>query len=490
VIRHASDCPDVDGLLAAIGPGLASPGVRRRDVVLVTGPRLAGSSGVVAAMRERLPRVTFVERADLAPDDAPTVVVFVVSAAGALTESDCALLDAAATHTDAVIGVVSKVDLHRNWRNVLTIDRETLTRHASRYRRMPWVPTAAAPGSGDPRVEDLAAALGQRLVDPGIARRNRLRAWESRLQVIASRHDRDSEDAPRRARIAALHAQRDTLLRQRRLSKSERTTTLRSQTQRARVVLSYFARNRCASVRLQLQQDVRRLARRSLPEFEGDARRRIEEVLAEVNERATAQLADVVAVLGLAVDPTEPAGLPHVDIGAPPLKTRRLETQLMILLGGGFGSGVALTLSRLLTGLARERTVAGVVACVAIGLAVAVWVVGTRGLLADRGVLDRWASEATTSLRLAGDQLIATRVLAAESALAATVGEADEAEGARVREQVSVIDTELREHAVAAKRAAALGSRELATLRAALDAVRAELGDQGATERSSRPTHA
>jgi hypothetical protein len=38
-------------------------------------------------------------------------------------------------------------------------------------------------------------------------------------------------------------------LRQRRLSKSERTIALRSQTQQARVQLSYYARNRCASVR-------------------------------------------------------------------------------------------------------------------------------------------------------------------------------------------------------------------------------------------------
>lgn len=489
MIRRASDT-DVDALVAAVGPGLASPDVRRRDVVLVTGPRLGGSSGVVAAMREALPQVTFVERADLAPDEAPTAVVFVVSAAGALTESDCVLLDAAATHTDAVIGVVAKIDLHRNWRNMLNLDRETLAAHASRYRRMPWVAAAAAPGSGDPRVEDVVAAIGQHLVDPGAARRNRLRAWESRLQAIARCRGRDIEGAPRRARIAALRAQRDRLLRQRRLSKSERTTALRSQTQQARVVLSYFARNRCASVRFQLQQEARRLARRRLPEFEGSARRRIEEMLAEVDEETIAHLAGVAAVLGLAVDPTEPAALPHVDIGAPPLKTRRLETQLMMLLGGGFGSGVAVTLSRLLTGLARERTVAGIVACAAIGLAVAVWVVGTRGLLADRGVLDRWASEATTSLRLAVEQLVATRVLAAESALAATVGEADEAESARVREQVSVIDSELREHAVAARRAAAPGSQEMATLRAALDAVRAELGQRGAAGSSPRPTRA
>jgi hypothetical protein len=91
--------------------------------VLVTGPWLAGVSGVVAALRDRLPEHAFVESTDLLAGEAPTAVVFVVSAAAALTESDCALLDAATADTDVVIGVVSKIDVHRNWRIVLTADR-------------------------------------------------------------------------------------------------------------------------------------------------------------------------------------------------------------------------------------------------------------------------------------------------------------------------------------------------------------------------------
>jgi hypothetical protein len=55
----------------------------------------------------------------------------------------------------------------------------------------------------------------------------------------------------------------------------------------------------------------------------------------------------------------------------------------------------------------------------------------------------------------------------------------DEAENARVADQVSAIDSELREHAIAAARAAAARDREMPTVGAALDAVRAELGDPG-----------
>jgi hypothetical protein len=67
--------------------------------------------------------------------------------------------------------------------------------------------------------------------------------------------------------------------------------------------------------------------------------------------------------------------------------------------------------------------------------------------------------------------------LAAESTLTAALAEQDEGESARVAEQISVIDTELREHSVVGARAAALRGREMPTLQAALDAVRAELGE-------------
>jgi hypothetical protein len=474
----AEDTVDaVDAMVAAIGPRLGAPITQRRDVVLVTGPWLAGVSSVVAALSERLPEHTFIESTDLAPGEAPTAVVFVVSASAALTESDCAQLDAATADTDAVVGLVSKIDVHRTWRDVLAADRDVLTAHALRYRDVPWVGAAALPERGEPQVDDLVAAVRDQLADTDLPRRNRLRAWESRLQAVADRYDRDADGAGRRARVEALREQRSGILRQRRLSKSERTIALRSQTQQARVQLSYFARNRCASVRSELQEDVTGLPRRQLPAFEAYTRGRIDEVTAEVEEGTNTHLAGVAKSLGLAVDPPGRAALPTIEIPAPQLKSRRLETRLMMLVGAGFGLGVALTLSRLVADLAPGLTVAGAVACAAIGLALTVWVVGTRGLLRDRALLDRWAGEATAQLRSALEQLVATRVLAAESSLTAALGEQDEVESARVTDQVSVIDTELREHAVVGARAAALRSREMPTLQAALEAVRAELGE-------------
>ena len=468
---------EVDAMVAAIGPSLGAPSINRLDAVLVTGPWLSGVTGVVATLTERLPDHKFVESTDLESGEAPTVVVFVVSAAATLTESDCALLDASMAETDALIGVVSKIDVHHNWEEVLAANREMLASHASRYRDVPWVGAAAAPESGEPRIDDLAAAVSDRLADPDLPRRNRLRAWKSRLQTIADRYDRDADGAGRRARVDVLRDERSAILRQRRLSKSERTIALRSQTQQARVQLSYFARNRCASVRSELQEDAARLTRAKLPEFESYAGVRLNEVITEVDNGTTTHLADLAQGLGLTIDERASAPLPTIDLPPPQLKSRKQETRLMMLLGAGFGLGVALTLSRLLADLTPGLTVAGAVACAAIGLVLTVWVVNTRGLLRDRGLLDRWAGEATALLQSAVEQLVATRVLAAESSLTAALGEQDEVDSTRVAEQVGVIDTELREHAVLGARAAALRGREMPTLRAALEAVRAELGE-------------
>ena len=159
----------------------------------------------------------------------------------------------------------------------------------------------------------------------------------------------------------------------------------------------------------------------------------------------------------------------------------------MMLLGAGFGLGVALTLSRLVAGLAQGHNqltkMTGTVACAGIGLAGAVLVVNIRALLRDRAVLDRWAGEATSSLRSVAEELVATRVVAAESVLTTALIARDEAENARVSEKVSVIDGELREHAIAAARAAAMRDREMPAVTAALDAVRAELKDRNSKDR-------
>ncbi|WP_102141439.1 hypothetical protein [Mycobacterium hubeiense] len=463
-----------DAVVAAVDPGLRSPGIESRDVVLVTGPWLAGTTSLIAALRERMPEHTFVESEELGPADAPAAVVFVLSAIAPVTESDCALVDLAANHTDLVIGAVAKIDTHRGWRDVLAADQAILAERAPRYAHMPWVGVAAAPEAGKPQLDELVELLSARLNDPDTKRRNRLRAWETRLETVMARYRADGSGADREARVTALRKRRDDILRGRRLSKSERTIALRSQIQQARVQLSYFARNRCTSVRSELQEDVSGLSRRRIGRFEKYVRSRADEVVAEVDEGITKHLGDVARELGLTA-PAATSAVQRPEIPAPPLKSRRLETRLMMVLGAGFGLGVALAVSRLFAGVAPGLTIAGLVAGGVVGLVLTVWVVGIRGLLHDRAVLDRWVTDVTTTLRSSTEQLVATRVLAAEASLTSELAALDERESATAAERIAEIDAELREHALATARAAAVAERRLPPLQQALDAVRAEL---------------
>jgi hypothetical protein len=462
-----------DAIVAAVDPGLNSPGVESREAVLVTGPWLAGTSSLIAALRERLPDVTFVETGELSIIEAPTAVVFVVSAVARLTESDCALLDLAAANTDLVIGVVSKIDVHRNWRDVLAADRQALIAHDARYGDVAWVGVAAAPNLGDPRIDELAERLGH-LGDARLARRNRLRAWDTRLRAAMRRCEEEAEGVARNARIAELREQRGATVRGRRVAKTERTIALRSQIQQARVQLTYFARNRCTSVRAELQEDASSVGRRRLGQFGANVRTRAGEVVDEVDEGITTHLDYMAAELGLPPPPL-PAAAPRPEVPAPPLKSRRLETQLMTILGAGFGLGVAVVVTRLFAGLAPGLTIAGLVAGGLVGLVLTVWVVGIRGLLHDRAVLDRWITDVTTTLRSAVEERVATRVLTVETALTSELAARDEAEGARIADRVAAIDAELREHAVATARAAAMRDRRMPPLQEALAAVRHQL---------------
>ena len=476
----------VDALVAAVDPGLSSPGVESRDVVLVTGPWLAGSTSLIEALRERLPERTFVESDELGPAEAPAAVVFVVSAIAPLTESDCALVDLAANYTDLIIGVVAKTDAHPNWRDVMATGRAQLAARAPRYRHVQWVGAAAAPDTGEPRLDELVGLLRRRLADLDVARRNRLRAWEFRLQAVIDRHHADAAGADRQAQAATLRKNRDDILGGRRQSTSERTAALRGQIEQARLQLTDFANNRCTSVRAELQEDASNMSRRRLGEFEQYVRKRAGDVVDEVDEGITKHLGDVATELGLSA-PAAPAPLPRPEASQPPVTSRRLQTALMMVLGAGLGVAVALAVTRLFAGLATGLTIAGLVAGALVGLLLTAGVARLGRLRHDRAVLDGWVTEVTATLRSTVEERVTARVLAAETALTSDLAAREEVESATAEDRVAEIDAELREHEVATAEAAVVRDRRLPPLQRALDEVRAELYGPGGGEASNGP---
>src|SRR4029077_13202396 len=130
-----------------------------------------------------------------------------------------------------------------------------------------------------------------------------------------------------------------------------------------------------------------------------------------------------------------------------------------MILGAGFGFGVALAVTRLFAGLAPRLTVVGLVAGGLVDLVVSVWVVGIRGLLHDRAVLDRWVTDVAATLRSTVEERVATRGSAAEPTLTCDLSARDETEGATSADRVAEIDAELREHAVAIAKAAVVRDR-------------------------------
>lgn len=470
------DPRDVDAAVSALLPGLAPPRRSPGAAVLVVGPWLAGVTSLTAALRHRMPHQRFVESEELPADLAPAAVVFAVSAVAPLCASDCAVLDDAARHTDLVIGVLTKIDVHRDWRAVLGVDARTVGLHAPRLRDMPWVGVAAAPTHGAAHLDVLVEVLREALADESLPRRNRLRAWEAHLdehigEIAAVAADGES---------AALHRQRDELLRDMRLSRSERAVVLRSRIQQARVHLGHFARNRCASVRSELSEDAATWGalhwgrRRRARDFHARVAARAAEVIGEVDSGVTEQFRDIAGELGYAAPSAVPAA-PVPELGAAGLMSRRLETQLMMVLGAGFGLGVALAAGRLFTGLAPGLPVAGATAGGLLGVLLTVWVVGLRGLLHDRAQLDRWVGRVAAVLREDTEALVATRVLAAETVFTAAAVAVDERAAAETARRVAAIDARLRERAVAAARAQSDAQRRLPPLRAAVESIRADL---------------
>jgi hypothetical protein len=342
-------------------------------VVRVVGPPLSGVGGVAAALRTRLPEVVVVE-ADPS-GRAPDAVLAVVSATAPVTRSDWAPVERAAASADLVIGVVSKVDAHSGWRDVLAADRELVASWDARYRSTPWVGVAAAPGLGEVRIDELVDLLR------GELERNPLPASRTRAAHIRRGPDpAESRRVLQRTRLRLLRVVRD------------RSSALRTQLREA-----------AAEVGVGGSAGMEALVR---AESLGFHVRLVEEIDRAVDAAA--------AELGVTSTPDPPSHEPPEPTRAA-TSSRGLEGRLMAVLGVGFGLGIALAGSRLLAGLVPGSSAAGWAAGTAAGLALVVWVVRARGLLHDRAVLDRWVVEVAAALRWHGEAMVAERLLAAES---------------------------------------------------------------------------
>ena len=337
-------------------------------VVAVVGPPSAGVSSLVTALAERMTDHTVVEALG---SSAPDIMVVAVSGVAPLTDSDLDLIARAAAGTDRVIAAVTKIDAHRRWRDVLAADSALLARRDERYRHVQWVGVAAAPDLGEPDVDDLVRAL-----------------------------------------LACL-AQPDRLPRARQPSRSANALAVRNSVQRARLTLLYFVRRRCAEIGADLRAEAAELPRGGTARLADGVRDTVARFHAEVDAAISEALYEAIG----SRQPREWAGLPPV-LSPPPPSSRRLETRLTLVLGGGFGLGVALTLGRLTTALGTGSDLIGLLVGGVAGLLLTIWVVGIRGVLHDRALMERWVGEVIVAVRNGAEEAVARRLLDAEIAFA------------------------------------------------------------------------
>jgi hypothetical protein len=314
-----------------------------------------------------------------------------------MTQFDTGLLAAAAASTDSVVAAVSKIDVHRDWLQVLDANR-ALTMPCA----LSWVGVAADPHIGPPKLEPLIEALDVALAQARRATRNQLLPSDSHARARIG--DRDH--------AVVVRAQRADAVRQLRV---------------ARVQLTGRARATCASMRADLRRDVAGLSRRGVDEFRSGVRRRSARAVAELD-----------ATLSCLADDLGLAGIDVAEESCPPLETylprfvRVRADRVTVALSAGFGLGVALTFGRLLADLAPAWTAAITAASLLTGIGLSGWVIRARRLAAERAALDRWVTEVTAGLRTAMEERVVMQVLAAESTMAAEATSGRNA-GSRIR---------------------------------------------------------
>jgi len=372
----------------------------RRDVIVVIGPALSGATSVADALRQRRGGYRVVE--SLGRGERPAAVVFVVSAAAPMTQSQIALLDVAAASTDAVVAAVAKIDVHRGWPQVLEENRALAASPA-----LSWVGVAADPHIGPSKLEPLLDALDVALASAQRAPRNQLMPNDS--------HARARVDD--RNRAAAARAQRAAAARQLRV---------------ARVQLTGQVRATCASLRADLRRDATGLSRHGVDEFCPATRRRSARAVAEL-DATLSRLVDDLDIAGIDIPWIDGAlaSCPALETYLPEFGHARAD-RVTALLSIGFGLGMALTLGRLLADLAPAWTAAITAASLLTGIGLSGWVIRARGLAAERAALDRWVTEVTAGLRTAMEERVVMQMLAVETAMAAEATASQNA-GCRIR---------------------------------------------------------
>ena len=425
---------------------------------------------------------------------AATALLFVVDAGAPLGSGELEFLQRLGGQVETVVFALTKIDLHRGWRQVLQADRDLLAKHVPRIAGAQFHPVSArlfesAAGAPSPEVAtllrersgvaDLQTAL-QRQVSGRAAmlgEANVLRAASTAVAAVITRlgaEQRALAGAERGESAAgALCQRRDELAAERRAGGRGWQVRLRGELQRARVESLHDVAGQVRSA----QSWFRRAADGAGRDGLGRLPYQLDAALQLISTRVTAgleqrlsrvagtALAELFTPAELGAVRAELARLggvhPPIVLRPPQRRPAGVEDRLLVVMGvsGGLGAGRVAALP--LAGIGGLGAAAGLIVfpvSVALGLGAGWWMARARRHAADKAHVKQWLADVFAEARSAMDHVVAEQLIDAEQQLSLAL---DAALGRRV----AAIEDELREVDRALRMDAAARGRELATVR-------------------------
>ncbi|OZC93692.1 hypothetical protein CH279_19425 [Rhodococcus sp. 06-412-2B] len=446
------------------------------------GVHLTGTAGSgKSELRRELSRLGGIEFTDSVADAA--VVLIVVDASAPVDRVEIERWRGALVSTPVVF-VVNKIDVHRHWREVVIADGDLVAECVPRAVECTFHPVSVrlarvGRDSGDAAVcveSGLGAVtdrLGVLLLDAtalGAQRKYAAAVHDCAAGAKASIVARaravtgGSDSVPLRARRAALVGERESL-------GGDRRALLHNRIQRLRVESLHAAAEGLRELGVEVRGSIEGARRAELKHLPAHVAESARGAQSRADAALTAGLRAVESDLGLgqtvAQASAEDASL---DIGSP-ARRRGIEDAIMIVVGASAGVG----LGRLIVSpmaLVQAWAVANTVITLVLGGALGWWLTRSRALVSDRSHMRSWTQECLARVKSAVEQRLLSRILEAESALAAALAVADREAAARIDVALAEVDAELRR--LADHRSALLSAcdRDLSALERGLERFR------------------
>ncbi|MDI9926104.1 MULTISPECIES: hypothetical protein [Rhodococcus] len=457
--------------------------IERARVSRPAGVHLTGTAGSgKSELRRELSRLvgSTIEFTDSVADAA--VVMIVVDASAPVGRVEVEQWRAALESTPVVF-VVNKIDVHRHWREVVSADADVVAECVPRAVGCTFHPVsvrlarigresgdaAMSAESGLGAVADRLGALLLQTAALGTERKYAAAVQDcasgARASIVARARavTGGSDTAELRARRAELVSERDKL-------GGDRRALLHNRIQRVRVESVHTAAEDFRALTAEVKRTIDGAGRAELTHLPAHVAESARGARNRADAALTARLRAVETELGLTPLQAESVADAPLDIGEPS-RRRGVEDVVMIVVGASAGVG----LGRLVVSpmaLVPAWAVANTVITLVLGGALAWWITRSRSLVADRAHLRGWTQETVARVKSSVEQRLLSRILDAESMLAAAVASADRDAVARIDVALAEVDTELRR--LADHRSALLSAcdRDLSALERGLERFR------------------